>query len=66
MIAYADSVDNLLFKLNEKVINPVIEFAFIIAFVVFLWGVVEYIRGGNSEEKRKIGLYVVHLELGQH
>ena len=55
MFAYADSVDDLLFKLNAKVINPVIEIAFIIALVVFLWGVVEYIRGGDSEEKRKIG-----------
>ncbi len=55
MIAYADSVDNLLFKLNAKVINPAIEFAFIIALVVFLWGVMEFIRGANNEEKRSIG-----------
>ncbi|MBP9701272.1 MAG: hypothetical protein KBD54_02660 [Candidatus Pacebacteria bacterium] len=55
MIAYADSVDDLLFKLNTKIINPAIEFAFIIALVVFLWGVMEYIRGANNQEKRKLG-----------
>lgn len=55
MFAYADSVDLLLFKLNDKIINPAIEFAFIIALVVFLWGVVEYIRGAEKEEKRKDG-----------
>lgn len=55
MIAYADSVDDLLFKLNAKVINPLIEMAFIIALVVFLWGVMQYIRGANNQEKRKEG-----------
>lgn len=55
LIAYADSVDDLLFKLNAKIINPAIEFAFIIALVVFLWGVMEYIRGANNQEKRKEG-----------
>lgn len=55
MIAYADSVDDLLFKLNATIINPLIEFAFIIALVVFLWGVAEYIRGAANEEKRKEG-----------
>lgn len=55
MFAYADSVDDLLFKLSAKIINPAIEFAFIVALVVFLWGVVEYIRGADNETKRKDG-----------
>jgi hypothetical protein len=55
LIAYADTVDDLLFKLNEKIFNPLIELAFIIALVIFLWGVSEYIRGANNEEKRKEG-----------
>ena len=54
-IAYADSVDDLLFRLNDKIINPIIEIAFIIAFVLFLWEVFEYIRGGANKEKRKDG-----------
>ncbi len=55
MIAYAATVDDLLIKLNVKIFNPIIEFAFIVAFVVFIWGVMEYIRGANNEEKRKHG-----------
>ncbi len=55
LIAYADSVDTLLFKLNAKIINPAIEIAFIVAFVIFIWGVSEYIRGANNEQKRKDG-----------
>jgi uncharacterized membrane protein YjfL (UPF0719 family) len=48
-------MDDLLFKLNAKVLNPAIEFAFIVALVVFLWGVSEYIRGAAREDKRKQG-----------
>lgn len=55
LIAYADSVDNFFFKVNARVINPAIEFIFIIAFVIFLWGVMEYIRGASNEEKRRDG-----------
>lgn len=55
MFAYADSVDDLLFKLSAKIINPAIEFVFIIAFVVFIWGVSEYIRGADNEKKRADG-----------
>jgi ethanolamine transporter EutH len=54
-IAYADGVDQLLFKLNAKIINPLIELSFIIALVVFLWGVFQLIRGANNEEARSKG-----------
>ncbi len=55
LFAYADSVDDLLFKLNAKIINPLIELAFIVALVVFLWGVTDYIRGAANEKKREEG-----------
>lgn len=55
LFVYADSADDLIGKINATIINPAIEFAFIIALVVFLWGVMEYIRGANNETKRKNG-----------
>ena len=55
LFAYADSVDIFLGKLNAKVINPAIQFIFILATLIFLFGVMEFIRGANSEEKRKKG-----------
>lgn len=55
VIAYADGVDNLLYKLNAKIINPLIELSFIVALVVFLWGVLQFIRGANNEEARGKG-----------
>ena len=55
LVAYATTFDELLGRINAKIINPAIEFAFIVAFVVFIFGVLEFIRGANNEEKRKKG-----------
>lgn len=54
-IAYADSIDDLLFRVNAKLINPLIEIGFIIAMVFFLWGVMEFIRGAQNPEQRTTG-----------
>ncbi len=54
-IAYAKSFDEIVFSINRTIINPLIQFAFIIAFVIFLWGVLEYLRNANSPEGRKKG-----------
>lgn len=55
MIVYADALDNFLFKLNAQVINPLIKFVFLIAFVIFIYGVMEYVRGADNEKKRTEG-----------
>ena len=54
-IAYADGVDNLLFKLNKVILNPLIELSFIVALCVFLFGVMEFIFNADSQEKRSKG-----------
>lgn len=54
-IAYAKTFDELIFDINRTILNPIIQFAFIIAFVFFLWGVMQYIRNANNPEKRKVG-----------
>ncbi|HVY35681.1 MAG TPA: hypothetical protein VG982_00140 [Candidatus Paceibacterota bacterium] len=54
-VAYAASIDQFLGNLNAKVINPAIEFAFIVAFVIFLFGIMEFLRGAANEEKRTKG-----------
>lgn len=35
--------------------NPIITLITLAAFVVFIWGVVEFIQGAGNEEKRKTG-----------
>lgn len=54
-VAYADSLDEVIFRINDKILNPAIEIAFVVALVVFLFGVMEFIRGANKEEKRTKG-----------
>ena len=55
LVASAATLDEFLGKVNAKVINPLIEFAFIVALVVFLWGVFQFIRGANDPKKRLEG-----------
>lgn len=55
LLAFADSVDEFFFKLNKTIINPAIEFAFIIAFAVFIFGMVEFMRGAANEKMRTKG-----------
>ena len=54
-IAYADSFDAVLSKVNANIINPAIEFAFIIATVIFLWGVLQFIWNAGDDKKRQEG-----------
>lgn len=55
IIVYADAFDTLLWKINASIINPAIEFLFIVATVIFLWGVLQFIAGAGDKEKRKNG-----------
>jgi predicted cobalt transporter CbtA len=55
MFAYADAFDTVLSKINTNIVNPAIEMAFIIATVVFLWGVFQFISGAADKEKRQTG-----------
>lgn len=54
-IAYAKSFDEVVGSINKTIINPLIQFAFIVAFVVFIWGVMQFIRNANNPEERKKG-----------
>lgn len=55
MFVYADGLDIVLGKINTNIINPIIELAFIVATVVFLWGIFEFIRGADDKDKRQKG-----------
>ncbi len=55
MFAYADALDDALFKININIINPAIEFAFIVATVIFLWGVFQFIMNASDKDKRQEG-----------
>ena len=39
----------------NNILNPIIELLVAAAFVVFVWGVVDFIRGADDSEKRSTG-----------
>ena len=42
-------------KAITHIVNPLIGFFFAMAFIVFLWGIFEFIAGSNNEEKVTAG-----------
>ncbi len=42
-------------NVNKAIINPLIILMFGIAILVFLYGIFEYIKGGDSEDSRSKG-----------
>lgn len=39
----------------REIVNPIITLVALLAFAFFVYGVVEFIRNGDNDEKRKIG-----------
>ena len=46
---------DLINKITEGILNPLIALLYAIAVTVFLWGVVEFIWNAGNEEKRTTG-----------
>lgn len=42
-------------KVQDNILTPIITLLSLAAFLLFLWGVVEFIAGADNEEKRKTG-----------
>jgi hypothetical protein len=45
----------LLGKFETELVNPAIELLALGAFIVFVWGVVDFIRNADNDEKRGTG-----------
>lgn len=39
----------------REVVNPVVAFLFVLAFLLFLWGIFQFISHTDDEEKRAVG-----------
>ncbi len=48
-------IQKLVFKINENIVNPAIVTLFAVAFVLFVWGIVEYLRKANDATAREVG-----------
>ena len=51
----ADDANALLLSINKQILNPIIGLMLGLALVIFLYGVVEFIAGAGSEDKRSAG-----------
>lgn len=58
-IAYAAAVNpaviSVVQKINQFILNPVIGFLFALSFVVFIWGVAEFLLRADVESERLRG-----------
>lgn len=49
------NVITLIQKINTTILNPIIQLMFLIALVVFIWGVFSYVKGSDSDGERETG-----------
>ncbi len=45
----------IIYKVNQVIINPLIILLLATASLVFLWGILQFVAGMESEEKRATG-----------
>jgi len=50
-----DNANTLLSKINAQILDPIIGLLIALSMVFFLYGVIEFIAGSASEEKRSTG-----------
>jgi hypothetical protein len=48
-------VPELLGKINQFILNPIIRLAFAVALIVFFWGIVQFINSETADSKRDEG-----------
>ena len=53
-VAYAD-IGSLVKRVNTFILNPFIAFLFAVALAYFVYGVIEFLMNGDSDEARSTG-----------
>ena len=49
-------ISEFISTLVRVIVNPIIQLAFAVALVYFLWGVLKYIQNAGNSDKREEGL----------
>ena len=47
--------EKIISSVKTEILGPVVKVLFALAFIYFLWGTFQYIRGADSDEARTIG-----------
>ncbi len=42
-------------KVNEAIVNPIIQIVFLAALIIFIWGIFSYVKGSDSDSERSTG-----------
>lgn len=50
-----DPVNDFISAIEREILAPIITLIALAAFVIFVWGLVDFIRGADDTEKRKTG-----------
>ncbi len=50
-----DDFHAFLLKVEDQILTPIITLISLAAFVVFVWGIVQFIAAADDQEKRKTG-----------
>lgn len=53
------SADSVIQKIITEIIQPFINLLFVVALLVFFWGMFQMIRGADNEEERTKGKRVI-------
>ena len=48
-------LDSFIAKITSLIITPIITLLALVAFVIFIWGVFQYVRSADDAEARKTG-----------
>ncbi len=54
-VAYAKTAEQVIGVISSGILQPIIYVLFALAFVIFLYGVVEFIANASNEERRTEG-----------
>ncbi len=46
------TISSIIARLQTEVLNPLINVLFVLATVIFLWGVINYVIGSRGDERR--------------
>lgn len=46
------TITNLINNIKTGILNPITNLLFAVAFVVFLWGIINYVLGSQGDEKK--------------
>lgn len=49
------NIIDFIHKVNQAILNPILKLIFLIALIVFIWGVFGYLKDSDSDSERETG-----------